>query len=162
MALRVDRPSARSQRAEALIKIGSVGSGARTKAASRQPLRTVAKALDVLRLLNLEQQWLGVREIARMLKLNSATAHNLLQTLKNYGLVDQDPDTKKYQLGLGLIQLAGTKLGRLDLVTVASPFMKNVMELTGETITLSATCSAVANASSTSMPRYLTVLSILV
>ncbi len=139
MGLRDDRfSSARAQRMETSVKYKSAASGATpTKASSRQPLRTVVKALDVLRLLNDRQEWLGVREVARLLKLNSATAHNLLRTLKAYGLVDQNPDTKKYQLGLGLVLLAGTKLGQLDLVTAATPFMKNAMEMTGETITLS-------------------------
>ena len=138
MGPRVDRlSSAGAQRMETSSKHRPASAAVSNKASARQPLRTVAKALDVLCLLNLKQEWLGVREIARMLKLNSATAHNLLRTLKGYGLVDQNPDTKKYQLGLGLVQLAGTKLRQLDLVTEASPFMKSAMEMTGETITLS-------------------------
>ncbi|MBB6469092.1 DNA-binding IclR family transcriptional regulator [Aminobacter lissarensis] len=107
------------------------------KVSSRQPLQTVVKALDVLRLFTLKQEWLGVREIGRMLELNSASVHNLLRTLTASGLVEQNADTKKYRLGLGLVALAGIKLGQLDLVTAASPAMKGLAEKLGETITLS-------------------------
>ena len=104
---------------------------------SRQPLQTVVKALATLRLFSVEREWLGVREIGRLLELNSATVHNLLRTLAGSGLVEQHPETKKYRLGLGLVKLAGTKLAQLDVVTAASGPMKALMEKTRETITLS-------------------------
>lgn len=108
-----------------------------TTTTSRQPLQTVIKALAILRLFNLEREWLGVREIGRLLSLNTATVHNLLRTLMDSGLVEQHAETKKYRLGLGVVELAGTKLGQLDLVTAASGPMKELMERTLETITLS-------------------------
>jgi DNA-binding IclR family transcriptional regulator len=104
---------------------------------ARAPLQTVIKALATLRLFTVEREWLGVREIGRMLDLNSATVHNLLRTLAGSGLVEQHPETRKYRLGLGLVKLAGTKLAQLDLVTAASGPMKELMERTRETITLS-------------------------
>src|SRR6478752_2688338 len=104
---------------------------------SRQPLQTVVKALATLRLFSVEREWLGVREIGRLLELNSATVHNVLRTLAGSGLVEQHPETRKYRLGLGLVKLAGTKLAQLDLVTAASGPMKELMEQTRETITLS-------------------------
>ena len=104
---------------------------------TRQPLQTVVKALATLRLFTVEQEWLGVREIGRMLDVNSATVHNLLRTMAGSGLVEQHPETKKYRLGLGLVKLAGTKLAQLDVVTAASGPMKELMEKTRETITLS-------------------------
>jgi DNA-binding IclR family transcriptional regulator len=104
---------------------------------ARQPLQTVVKALATLKLFSVEREWLGVREIGRLLDLNSATVHNLLRTLAGSGLVEQHAETKKYRLGLGLVKLAGTKLAQLDLVTAASGPMKELMERTRETITLS-------------------------
>jgi len=103
----------------------------------RQPLQTVVKALATLRLFTVDREWLGVREVARLLVLNSATVHNLLRTLAATGLVEQHPETKKYRLGLGIVQLAGTKLGQLDVVTAASGPMKALLEKTRETVILS-------------------------
>jgi IclR family KDG regulon transcriptional repressor len=107
------------------------------KKSSRQPLLTVIKALDLLRLFNGNVEWLGVREISRMLDLNTATVHNLLRTLATNGLVEQNPETKKYRLGLGLVVLAGIKLRQLDLVNVATPLVKNLVDKTGETAFIS-------------------------
>lgn len=106
-------------------------------AGPRRPLQTVVKALATLGLFSVEREWLGVREIARLLEVNSATVHNLLRTLAGSGLVEQHPESKKYRLGLGIVKLAGTKLAQLDLVTAATGPMKALMERTRETITLS-------------------------
>jgi len=106
-------------------------------ASPRQPLQTVVNALATLRLFTVDREWLGVREVARLLVLNSATVHNLLRTLAATGLVEQDAETKKYRLGLGIVQLAGTKLGQLDVVTAASSPMKALLEKTRETVILS-------------------------
>jgi DNA-binding IclR family transcriptional regulator len=97
----------------------------------------VVKALATLALFTTEREWLGVREISRLLDLNTATVHNILRTLAGSHLVEQHPETKKYRLGLGLVKLAGTKLAQLDVVTAASGPMKELMERTRETITLS-------------------------
>jgi DNA-binding IclR family transcriptional regulator len=107
------------------------------KTSSRQPLLTVIKALDLLRLFNGSVEWLGVREISRLLDLNTATVHNLLRTLESNGLVEQNPETKKYRLGLGLVALAGIKLRQLDLVNVATPLVKGLVDTTGETAFIS-------------------------
>ena len=112
-------------------------SDAHASTSARQPLQTVVKALATLNLFTVEREWLGVREIGRLLDLNSATVHNVLRTLAGSGLVEQHPETRKYRLGLGLVKLAGTKLAQLDLLTAASGPMKDLMERTRETITLS-------------------------
>lgn len=70
-------------------------------ASSRQPLQTVVNAVATLHLFTVEREWLGVREIGRLLDLNSATVPNLLRTLAGSGLVEQHPETRKYRLGLG-------------------------------------------------------------
>ena len=104
---------------------------------SRQPLQTVLKALALLQAFDLDEEWLGVRELGRILNLNSATVHNLLSTLATAGFVEQDPGSRKYRLGLGLVRMAGIKLAQLDIVGIANPLLKHLAESTGETITLS-------------------------
>jgi DNA-binding IclR family transcriptional regulator len=52
------------------------------------------------------------------------------------GLVEQHLETKKYRLGLGLVRLAGTKLAQLDVVTASAGPMKELLNKTGETISL--------------------------
>lgn len=104
---------------------------------ARQPVQTVNKALSVLELFKPDVEWLGVREISRTLAMNSATVHNILRTLSHSGFVEQDESTKKYRLGLKVVQLAGAKLAQMDLVSYSTDHMKNLKELSNETITLS-------------------------
>lgn len=104
---------------------------------SRQPLRTVVNALALLRAFDINEEWLGVRELGRKLELNSASVHNLLSTLAAAGFVEQDLKSRKYRLGLGLVKLAGVKLAQLDIVSLAGPILKDLSNSTGETITLS-------------------------
>ncbi|MYZ49961.1 IclR family transcriptional regulator [Propylenella binzhouense] len=102
----------------------------------RQTLGTVTKALAVLRRFTPERRWLGVRELSRELGLNNATVQHILSTLAAEGFVEQDPASRKYQLGLALVEIAGTKLAQLDLVTVAQPSLNRLMRETGETVNL--------------------------
>lgn len=104
---------------------------------SRQPLRTVVNALALLHAFEINEEWIGVRELGRKLKLNGASVHNLLSTLAGAGFVEQDPNTRKYRLGLGLVKVAGIKLAQLDIVSLAAPVLKELSNTTGETITLS-------------------------
>lgn len=99
-------------------------------------LHTVSKALAVLRSFTPERKLIGVREIGRELGINSATAQKIFATLGAYGFVEQDPVTKKYRLGLGLVELAGTKLSQLDLMSVAPSFINQLMHESGETVNL--------------------------
>jgi IclR family transcriptional regulator, KDG regulon repressor len=112
------------------------GEASRMPDRPRQTLLTVAKALTVLRSFTTERRWIGVRELSRELGLNGATVQSILTTLAGDGLVEQNAETKKYQLGLGLVEMAGTKLAQLDLVTVAMPFLNRLMHESGETVNL--------------------------
>jgi DNA-binding IclR family transcriptional regulator len=55
---------------------------------------------------------LGVSELATRLGLAKGTVHGLLRSLQAHGLVEQDADTGKYQLGPALLELSS---GYLDI-----------------------------------------------
>ena len=58
---------------------------------------------------------LGVTELADQLGLAKATVHGLLRTLQAHGLVEQHPDSDKYQLGPQLLQLSNRYLDLSEL-----------------------------------------------
>ena len=62
--------------------------------------------ISVLRYLSASNSPLGVTQVARDLKINPSTCFNLLRTLVHEGLVVFNPDTKTYQIGLGLVEIA--------------------------------------------------------
>lgn len=81
---------------------------------------------------------LGTNELARRTGINASTVSRLLATLSASGLVEHVEATGRYRLGLRLVQLGNTVLGRLDLRELARPHLRALVEETGETATLSA------------------------
>ena len=98
----------------------------------------VDRALAVLDALSDGSPELGTNEIARRTGINASTVSRLLATLANRGLVEHVAATGRYRLGLRLLQLGNTVLGRLDLREVARPHLQRLAAGTGETVTLSA------------------------
>ena len=103
----------------------------------REGVQAVKRAITILKTLGEEEMELGVSELARRSGLQKSTVHRLLQTLQHEGLVEQNPETGKYRLGLEILRLAGTVLRELeDLQQVARPFLRALAEECGETVNL--------------------------
>jgi DNA-binding IclR family transcriptional regulator len=67
--------------------------------------------------------------------LNRSTAWRILATLEHHGLVERDPDTSRYRLGVGILKLAGAA-GHEPLVRLAHPVLRRLADTTGETVNL--------------------------
>jgi DNA-binding IclR family transcriptional regulator len=78
----------------------------------------------------------SLTDLARLLRLNKSTAHNILATLVRHRFVDRDPATRKYRLGPALAALGWPVAGRQDLVALARPHLVLLRQLSGETVTL--------------------------
>lgn len=98
--------------------------------------QAVQNALDVLGAFTPEAPSWGVNELARHLGLHKSTVSRLLATLEERRMVKQDPQTERYRLGIGLIELAGVLLDDLDLRRVAAPYLRELSAQTRETINL--------------------------
>lgn len=77
-------------------------------------IQSVERAAALLRLLGGAGRPLALAELAAALDLPRPTAHGILRTLREEGLVAQDPGTGRYLLGEGLDRL-GTPWDRHDL-----------------------------------------------
>ncbi|MCW2522991.1 MAG: putative IclR-family transcriptional regulator [Frankiales bacterium] len=73
-------------------------------------LQSIERAAAVLRLLARHPEDLALHEIAGALELAKGTAHGIVNTLRVVGLVDQDPQSGRYRLGVGLNELASHHL----------------------------------------------------
>src|ERR1700750_2484555 len=78
-------------------------------------IQSVQRAAQILVVLGSGTPRLGVTEIADRLGLAKPTVHGLLRTLEADDLVAQDPDTGKYSLGPGVLQLGNAYLDGSDL-----------------------------------------------
>jgi DNA-binding IclR family transcriptional regulator len=78
-------------------------------------IQSVQRAAQILVVLGSGTPRLGVTEIADRLGLAKPTVHGLLRTLEAHELIAQDPDTGKYSLGPGVLQLGNAYLDGSDL-----------------------------------------------
>ncbi|MGH2533220.1 MAG: IclR family transcriptional regulator [Thermomicrobiales bacterium] len=90
-------------------------------------LRTLERGLAVLELLGAADGGYQVSEVAQRLSLPMGTTHRLLQTLLHAGYVEQDPRTRRYQLGLKILELRGATVGAMRIAAEARPLLRDLM-----------------------------------
>ena len=96
-------------------------------------VQSVDRALTILELLAADGR-LGVGEIAALLDVHKSTASRLLATLEAHGLAEQLPDRGRYQLGVGVLRLAGATRSRMDVVQESRPVTADLAARVGETV----------------------------
>jgi len=97
----------------------------------------VERISRILRCIAESETDLGVMQISQETGLHKSTASRLLSALYKEELVEKNPETGKYRLGLGLVNLAGAMLERLNLPQIAQPYLRALAEITQETINIS-------------------------
>ncbi len=109
--------------------------GGRANGESSAGVQSVDRAVRVLEILA-RTGGSGVSEVAADLQVHKSTAFRLLAALEERGLVEQNSDRGKYQLGFGILRLASAIPVRLDLVRQARPVLDELAAALGETVNL--------------------------
>jgi IclR family transcriptional regulator, acetate operon repressor len=99
-------------------------------------ISVLQNGLAVLRAFTVDEPVQGVSEIAATIGLHKSTVSRILATLELENLVERDPTTRRFRLGLGVIALAGPLLADLDVRRVAYPVLQGLSRRTGETAAL--------------------------
>jgi IclR family transcriptional regulator, KDG regulon repressor len=95
-------------------------------------IQSLARGLKVLDILSRAEHSVGITELAEMLAIDKGSASRLLSTLAHYGYAEKDPSSRRYQLGPQVVTLSRSLLARMPLREVAKPFLRQLMERTGE------------------------------
>lgn len=98
-------------------------------------VQSVDRALAILEILGRDGSS-GVGEVAEELQIHKSTASRLLGSLLARGMVQQNTNRGKYELGFGILKLASTIPGRLSLVALARPVIEALAEQYKETVNL--------------------------
>jgi len=98
-------------------------------------VQSVDRAISVLEILA-RSGGAGVSEVAADIGVHKSTAFRLLGALEARGLVEQNQDRGKYQLGFGVLRLASAIPGRLDLVRQGRPILDELAAGFDETVNL--------------------------
>ena len=96
----------------------------------------LAHIISILDCFSAVQPELGVREVARMVNISASAAGRLMAEMKAAGVLQQNPFTRAYAPGSKLLAWSSTFMSQLNIRTVALPFMEELRQDTGETVTL--------------------------
>lgn len=99
-------------------------------------LKSVDKAFEALECFNSNNDGYTLGELADKINVSKGTAHRILITAQKKGIVEKNPLTNKYHLGIKLFELGSIVANRMDLRREALPIMRKYAEITGETLYL--------------------------
>ncbi len=99
-------------------------------------LSSVAMAVRLLKTFSEGEAEIGVTSLSRRLGVAKSTVYRLASTLVSEGLLEQNPETEKYRLGMSLFALGALVRQRMNVATDARPFLFHLREATGETVHL--------------------------
>jgi IclR family KDG regulon transcriptional repressor len=95
-------------------------------------MKTLARGLRVLELLGDTEDGLGITELADQLQIDKGSASRMMHTLAKYGFAEKDDDTRRYRLGPKVVTLSRSLLSRMPLRETAKPFLRQLVDETGE------------------------------
>ncbi len=105
-----------------------------SKSSYKPIVPAVEQACHILRCLGRNPRFkMGVTEISRSVGIAKSKGHSILNTLSQFGLVEKDPQTKTYSLGVGLLSLARHLLDNLRYPEIVSPYLQSLAKETNST-----------------------------
>jgi len=102
----------------------------------RQGIQSIEVGTRLLRALASHGRPMMLRDLASNSGMAAAKAHRYLVSFMRMGLVEQDANTGRYDLGGFALELGLASLARLDPVRLAAPILDDLCEQIGETVAL--------------------------
>lgn len=92
--------------------------------------------LDILQLIAVTGQPMGLTEIANEVEMDKTTASRMLNSLLSKDFIVRDPKTKEYRVGPGFLGVASSVVARAEIIRTIEPFMEQLAAATGELVNL--------------------------
>lgn len=102
----------------------------------RQGIQSIEIGTRLLRVLTGNGRPMMLRDLAKSAAMPAAKAHRYLVSFMRMGLVEQDANTGRYDLGGFALELGLASLARIDPVRLATPILEDLCERIGETVAL--------------------------
>lgn len=96
-------------------------------------LKTIQKAIELLRCFDAAQPTLGISDLSRRLGLPRSVVYRIASTLRSGGLLEQEPGTRRYRIGIGLFDLGARYTHRHRWLPLALNAMNDLVASTGHT-----------------------------
>ena len=97
-------------------------------------LNTIGKAIKVFEAIRAAKRPLSIKEIAETLNQNKSSLHHHIKTLTEFGYLQQDSETRKYDIGLNLVRVGQAYLQRLDVRERGHLFLEELSKQLNETV----------------------------
>ncbi len=99
-------------------------------------LSSVTTSARLLKAFSEHQVEIGISDLARRLGVAKSTVHRLAVTLVAEGMLERNPDTGKYRLGIALFRLGSLVRQRMSVSSEARPLLRELREKVNETVHL--------------------------
>ncbi len=97
-------------------------------------VQVLDRALAALEILANRDGECSLVDLCTEMKLHKSTVHRLAMVLEQHRLVDKNPDTGRYRLGLRLFEFGSKAIATLDLRGRARPYLDRLQRQFGETV----------------------------
>ena len=116
--------------------MAQVPAGTRDDRGSYRAIKSVHRACKILHRLTDEPAGLTLGDLASYLGVHKSTALRLLAQLERAGIVERSVPPGRYYIGLASIAMAGSALGRFEVLSSATPHLRRLAQTTQQTVNL--------------------------
>jgi IclR family acetate operon transcriptional repressor len=95
-------------------------------------IQSLARGLTILVRLAEAPEGLGITELAEEYQVDKASMSRLLQTLAAHGFAEKEAGGRRYILGPQIVRLSRVVLTRMPLRETAKPYLRQLVDSTGE------------------------------
>ncbi|WP_155053957.1 IclR family transcriptional regulator [Streptomyces blattellae] len=99
-------------------------------------VKSADRTLAILELLTEHRDGLTLTEIQRSLEFPKSSTYVLLMTMASRGFLEQDPESRRFRVGIRLWQAGQSYVAASDLEKVALPYMESLRNMVNETVHL--------------------------
>jgi len=97
-------------------------------------IKSINRAIGILEMMANQPREMGITELAEIMGIRKGTIHRFLSTLKETKFVQQNPENKKYSLGIRAFEIG--KAVQLEKIyrDIMLPYLRNLLSRCGETV----------------------------
>lgn len=100
-------------------------------------VQALSRGLKILEILS-ENGMMTISEMAEILQVDKSTVSRLVETLRYHDMVQLNKSTKKYQLGLRILNLGTSLESNFSVLHIARPIIRDVAEELNQSVHLAA------------------------
>jgi len=100
-------------------------------------VQSLKRAFDILRAVSAYSEGASLAEITRQVALPKSTVSRMLSTLENIGAVERLAEAEGFRIGAEIVTLASQVAYPRSLIALARPYLQELAQVSGETISLS-------------------------